>query len=319
MAWDALRLWQVGLVQQGLDLSWFGRDFRIYRNAALELSAGRDPLAAFSAWNGVDWHFAAPPTAAQLFVPAACLPEGVGVWLFLAGTVVALLLALRRLGLPWYWIAFPPVFEGLAAANPQILVTALLVVGGTAARAAAAGLKVYAVVPTVARREWRAVATIIAMLLLSVFLSPTAWAAYVGGYGDTVARLAHESQGGVSFAFALDPAVLPGGAGIALVGVVVLLVLVVAIRDVHAAGWLAVPLLWPAAEYHYATFAMPIARRISTWILAVPLVPTYLVGLIVLAYEVVARRPSLAREAPPVGLADWLRSLPAARPRPPRP
>lgn len=319
VAWDALRLYQQGLVQRGLDLTWLGRDFRIYRNAALELSAGRDPLTAFSTWNGVDWHYAAPPTAAQLFAPAALVPEGVGLWLFMAGTIVAVLFALRRLGLPWYWIAFPPVFEGLAAANPQVLVTALLVVGGPVARAAAAGLKLYAVVPTVARREWRAVATIIAMLLLSVLLSPTVWAAYVGAYGDTVARLARESQGGVSFAFALDPGVLPGGAGIALVGVVGLLVLVVATRDVSAAGWLVVPLLWPAAEYHYATFTLPIARRLSTWILAVPLVPTYLVGLIVLAYEIVARHPPMAREEPPVGLAEWLRSLRDGRSRPPGP
>jgi hypothetical protein len=122
-----------------------------------------------------------------------------------------------------------------------------------------------------------------------------------------------ESQGGVSATLFLDPRVLPLGEGLAIVGIVAILVLLVAVRDVRSAGWLAVPLLWPAAEYHYATFALPIARRTSTWILAVPLVPTYLVGLMVLAYEIVAERQPLSLQEPPEGLAEWIKALPIRR------
>ena len=118
-----------------------------------------------------------------------------------------------------------------------------------------------------------------------------------------------ESQGGVSAALFLDPRVLPLAEGLVIVGIVAVLVLLVAVRDVRSAGWLAVPLLWPAAEYHYATFALPIARRTSTWILAVPLVPTYLVGFLLLAYEVVAEREPLAPQEHSVGLGEWLRTL----------
>jgi hypothetical protein len=44
-------------------------------------------------------------------------------------------------------------------------------------------------------------------------------------------------------------------------------------------------------------------------VIAVPLVPTYLLGLVILCWEVAARRKSLATTAPPVRLTDWLRSL----------
>ena len=316
LGWDALRLYQVGLVQRGLDFSSFGRDFRIYRNAALELAAGRDPFGAFAPWNGVDWHFAAPPIAAQAFVPFALVPEWLGLATFAALSIAVLCFALRRLGLPLWWILFPPVVEGLVAMNPQILVVGLLVVGTSRTSVVAAWLKVFAVIPMVARRQFRAVAILAASLVVSVAVSPGAWREYVARYGEISGRLMAESQGGVSATLFLNPRVLPLGAGLLVVGIVALLVLLVAARDVRSAGWLAVPLLWPAAEYHYATFAMPVARRISTWILAVPLVPTYLVGLLVLAYEIVAERRPLARQERPMGLTEWLRTLPIGRRRP---
>jgi hypothetical protein len=177
----------------------------------------------------------------------------------------------------------------------------------------AAWLKVYALIPMFARRQFRAVAILAMSLVVSVVLSPGAWKDYIARYGEISGRLMSESRGGVSTTLFLDPRVLPLGEGLLIVGTVTALVLLVAVRDVRSAGWLAVPLLWPAAEYHYATFALPIARRASTWILAVPLVPTYLIGLIVLAYEVVAGRQPLSPQDRPVGLAEWLRTLPIGR------
>jgi hypothetical protein len=309
LGWDAVRLYQVGLVQRGLDFSWFGRDFRIYRNAAVELLAGRDPLGAFAPWNGVDWHFAAPPIAAQAFVPFALVPEWFGLAAFAALSIGVLWAALRRLGLPWWWIAFPPVVEGLMPMNPQILVVGLLVVGYAWTSVVAGWLKIYALIPMFATRQFRGVAILALSMVVSVAASPGAWREYITRYGEISGRLMSESQGGLSATLFLDPKVLPLGEGLVIVGIVAALVLLVALRDVRSAGWLAVPLLWPAAEYHYATFALPIARRVSTWILAVPLVPTYLVGLMVLAYEVVAQRQPLSPQKRPVGLGEWLRTL----------
>jgi len=94
-----------------------------------------------------------------------------------------------------------------------------------------------------------------------------------------------------------------------LYGLVAGLILLVAIRDTRAAGWLFVPLLWPGAEYHYAALALPVARRLSIWIIAIATLPTYLLGLVLLAYEVAANRPAIVKEPPPVGLVAWLRAF----------
>ena len=41
-------------------------------------------------------------------------------------------------------------------------------------------------------------------------------------------------------------------------------------RDRKAAGWLAVPALWPSSEFHYATLAQPVMTPILAVLLAVP-------------------------------------------------
>ncbi len=320
--WSLVRLQQLGLFQG--DWSWFGRDFRIYRDAGLAILNGGDPWNASDHWNGQDWHFAALPTAAQAFVPFAILPEALGLAVFLALSVGVFVFAMRRLRLPLWWLLFPPVAEGIGAANPQILAFGLLIVGAPAiaapvGRAIATALKVYAVIPVVARREWRALAAVGIVFAVSVALAPGLWATYISRFGEIGARVAKESAGGVSAALVLDPKVfgtLLGTsetvarlAGIGLFALLAALVLLVAVRDVRSAGWLVVPLLWPAAEYHAAAFAIPIARRLATWIIAVPTIPTYLLGLIVLAYQAAAGAPALPEEPPPVGLRAWLRSL----------
>ncbi len=320
LLWTTIRLQQLSWDGTGWDTSFIGRDFRIYRNAGMALWQGDDPWAAFERWNGTDWHFAALPITAQLFVPFTFVPESVGFALFLTLSVAAVWLAFRRLGLPAWWLLFPPLTEGLLATNPQVLLFALLVIGGPVARAIGTALKVYAVVPTLAHRDWRGSAAAAIVLGVSVVASPGLWAAYISQFAAVSLRLAQESVGGVSAALVLDPRVFgasvpPDGPlryvpGLVLYGLVVSLVLIAAMRDVRAAGWVAVPLLWPAAEYHLATMAIPVARRLSIWVIAVATLPTYLLGLILLAYEIAARHPAMVAEPPPVGLVRWLRTLP---------
>ena len=326
LAWTLLRVQQLSWDGLRWDTTFLARDFRIYRAGAAALLNDGDPWAAFDRWNGTDWHFAALPPAAQLFVPFALLPDGVGMALFMALSAAVAWLALRRLGLPIWWLLFPPLTEGLVAGNPQILLFGLLVVGGPLARAGAAALKVYAIVPVLARREWRAAAVTAAVFAASVAVGWTAWGTYIAEFGAITARITQESHGGVSATMLLDPkifgAALPSDGivrlvpGLLLYGLVALLVLGAALRDVRAAGWLAVPLLWPAAEYHLATLAIPAARRLSVWVIAIATPPTYLLGLILLAWEVSAGRRAMADEPPPVGLVSWLRALRLGRPVP---
>lgn len=322
LGWSSLRLWQLGVGPNGLDLTWLGRDYRIYRNAAEALLAGTDPWAAADVWNGTQWHYGAPPSAAQLFVPFALLPEVVGLGIFLAGSIALTLAALRHLGLPWWWILFPPMMEGIGAANPHVPALALIVLTGPwlvslAGPAVAVGLKIYAVVPLVGERRWRQGAAAAGLLLLSLAVSPALWAEYLSRFGEISKRLAAEAVGGVSAALFLDPAIVAPAVGDALAPLVALaiflviamLVALAAAQDVRAAGWLAVPLLWPAAQYSYGTFVLPVARRPSIWLIAIPTIPTYLAGLILLAYEITAGRPAIVAGPPAVGLIEWLGSL----------
>lgn len=342
--WSLVRVQQLGWNGQAWDLSFVGRDFWIYRNAGRAVLEGTDPWLASFWWNGTEWHFAAPPVAAQLFVPFALIADMASLTIFLLLSLATAWAALRAVGLPAWWLLFPPMTEGIVAANPQILLFGLLLVGlhahrlgdapghgraaghgpalgVRAARAVAVGLKIYGIVPILARREWRAVAASAGMVALSVVLAPGLWARYLAGFGDISSRIVRESEGGLSAALFLRPGVFGAAipepvpalvAGLVLYGLVVVLVLVAAIRTVEGAGWIAAPLLWPAAEYHLATMAIPAARLAAIWLVAVPTIPTYLLGMIILAYQVAAGHRSLARESETFGLRDWLASLPGA-------
>ena len=325
LGWTLVRIGQIGWTGSAWDVSFVGRDFWIYRNAAVGLLSGGDPWSASAPWNGTSWHFAAPPTAAQLFIPLAWLDASLSLGIFLGLSVGIAWLGLRQLGLRWWWLAFPPMSEGVIAANPQVLVIGLLLLtgrsgatrrfGGALADAVAAGLKVYAVVPALAERRWKALIAVAAALTLSVAAAPDVWQRYLADFGSISSRVVSESDGGLSAALFLRPesfgqltseSVARIG-GLGLFALLIGLVILVAVRDVRSAGWIAVPLLWPAAEYHLATMVMPVARRGSIWIIAIPTIPTYLLGLIVLAYEVVGERHPIPVTEKNVSLRDWLR------------
>lgn len=335
LGWSLVRVQQLGWTGQSWDLSFIGRDFWIYRNAGLAVLEGSDPWLASFAWNGTDWHFAAPPIAAQLFVPFALIAGSFSLILFLVLSVGAAWAALRTLQLPAWWLLFPPMTEGILAANPQIVLLGLIVIGlaptsistgrnrmalagWLAARAVAVGLKIYGIVPIVARREWRALAACAGLVAISVAIAPDLWVRYLTGFGDISSRIISESKGGLSAGLFLEPSVfgtlIPSetaalAVGLLLYGLMAGLVLLAAVRDVEGAAWIAAPLLWPAAEYHLATMAIPAARRLAVALIAVPTVPTYLFGLIVLTYQVTAGHRPLAATRPPVGLVAWLRGF----------
>jgi hypothetical protein len=356
--WTGIRVQAVGWTGAGWDLSFIGRDFWIYRNAGRAVLDGGNPWDASFLWNGTAWHFAAPPTAAQLFAPFALLNDALGLGIFVALSIWVAWAALRQLGLPTWWLLFPPMSEGILAANPQVLLFGLVVLGSGSwlrasasralgqdpvrspssgagglrqltvglqhvavplARAIAVGLKVYALAPIVARREGRALLAVGLVLVASVLLGPGLWVRYVTDLGSISARVLVESEGGLSAALFLQPRVfstlLPTETmavvgGLVLYGLIVVLVLLAALKDVVAAGWIVAPLLFPAAEYHLATMALPVARRLAIWVLAVPTIPTYLLGMVILCYQVTAGHRPIAASDAPVSLATWSGGLP---------
>jgi hypothetical protein len=56
-----------------------------------------------------------------------------------------------------------------------------------------------------------------------------------------------------------------------LLAVTVVALLVLALRDRPAAGWLTVPAIWPASQLHYSTMALPVMSPLLAVFLAVPL------------------------------------------------
>jgi hypothetical protein len=118
---------------------------------------------------------------------------------------------------------------------------------------------VYAVLPMIGERQWRALGLFALAAALSVVILWPLWAQYATDYAHIQAWIANATWGGFSASRDRRLFVVVGAALGAL-----------ALIDRRAAGWLAVPALWPAAEYFYATFALPLR---SPWLVAILAVP----------------------------------------------
>ncbi len=234
-------------------------DARIYWLAARLWITGGDPWSANVMADGFSHHFAAPPVNLLPFVPFALLPEPVAAAAVLMITWIAGYLIVRRMGLPLWWLLFPPMLEGFVSGNPQILLTLLLVVGSAPLAAIASTLKIYALVPLALLGRWRSVLASALVLLASVAATWTLWPEYIRRFGEISARLDVESFGGYSATY-LPILLVPTAAAIAAL---------LLLRRPEGA-WLAVPALWPSSEAHYATFALPVMNRWLAWTMAIP-------------------------------------------------
>jgi hypothetical protein len=259
----ALALWFA--LQSWLRLSVFvrnhvpvGLDARIYYQGVATWLAGHDPWTARVVFGGHTFSYAGSPATTVLMAPARLLSEDAFTVVWLSLTFVAALWTLRRLGLPLWWILFPPTTEALFSGNPQLVILALLLMRGTLPAAIAVALKVYPIIPLLGLRRWRAAAAGLALTAATFIVAPGLWIQYLGSFGAISARLAKESQNGWS-AFAFPLLFVP--AAIALIAL--------ARRDPPAAGWLTVPALWPDTEFHYSTFALPLRSRPLAALLAI--------------------------------------------------
>jgi hypothetical protein len=238
-----------------------GIDATIYYRGVVAWLHGGDPWSASVVVGSSPYHYAGSPVTTILLAPAALLGEHEFTIAWLVLTWVAALWILRRLGLPPWWLLFPPLAEALFSGNPQVVVLALLLTQGRLAAAVATGLKVYAFIPLAGEGRWRQVALAVAFNAATILVAPALWIAYVQRFAAISNRLAIESLHGLS-AFYVP--------GLLAVAVLALAVLVLVVRDRRAAGWLAVPAAWPSSQFHYSTMALPVMTPLLAVLLAYP-------------------------------------------------
>ncbi|HEX7591408.1 MAG TPA: hypothetical protein VF375_05600 [Candidatus Limnocylindrales bacterium] len=243
-------------------LDTVGIDGRLYYRAAAMFMHGGDPWTAYTSTNTwppgstqVHFFFTGPPPTVLAFVPFVWIPEPIFVAGWMALTIAAAFYTLRRLHLPFWWVLFPPMMQGILVANPQVVCLALMLAGSSWLRALAAPMKAYALIPMVALRQWRALVILALAGLASIVLFWPLWSMYRADFAATDKWLVETTGGGWSAA--RDPG---------LWAVAAVLVVLLALMNRRDAGWLAVPSLWPASQFFYATFVLPLR---SPWLAAV--------------------------------------------------
>lgn len=243
-----------------------GFDAKLYRTATLEWLHGGDPWAVYDG----AIRFAAPPPSLLAMLPFALVPETVAVAAIIGLGIAGTAWALRRLHIPLWWLAFPPLVDGLWNANPHVLVLPLLVAG---LAPVAALVKVYAIPVPVLRGEWRAVIVTALVLLVTIPFLP--WGAYIAQFPGIAADLAEQSDGGMS-ALAI-PVLIP----IAVIALVLM--------GRRRAAWWIVPLLWPSTQWYYTSMVMPATTLLAAFVVAVPVPFAATLGAVAVAVEVVWR------------------------------
>lgn len=254
-------------------------DFRIYRHAALAALEGANPWSV--SLSGLQ--FAGPPPTLLPYLPFALIPETLGIAIVIGASLLVALATVRRLGLPAWWLLFPPVSESLIVLNPDVLVLGLLVLGNRLA-ALAPMFKAYAAFPLLILGRWRPILYFSCLSLLSAPL----WGDYLESVGVIASTLPVQASGGLSsWGTPLIPA-----------SIIALLLM-----GRSATAWLIVPIAWPYTQLHYSTIAIPalVGRPLlaAACSLAIPLlapaavVAGSLVGLAVASRSAIARHGGL--------------------------
>ncbi len=266
-----------------IDILWIakpdalGIDARHYQNAATTWLAGGDPWSVTE--SGIP--YAAGPHTLLFYAPTSVLPVTVSTWLWLTAGALAAVWLIRKLDLPWWWLAFPPLLHGVWNGNPQTIALALLVQGSLVGAVAAVGLKLYAAIPLVTR--WRHL--VIAGVVLTVVTLVLPWQLYLDR-GLGVGSHLETAWNGSAWRF---PILL----------VPTLAALWVLRRQ--GAEWFAVPAVFPATQFYYVAMALPalVGRPVVAALLALPMV--LMTPLVVMALAVIQilgpeRLPMLARQ-----------------------
>jgi len=236
----------------GFESRTVGLDARIYYQGSATWLAGQNPWSAGAYLGDELYSYAGLPPTTILLAPLALLPEEAFVWLWLALSAGAAIVIVRKLQLPLAWLTYPPLLYGVLAANPHVVVTALLVAGGTLGGLVAGVLKVVAIPPLVGERRWRSLGLVAVAFGATVLFAPGTWAAFLHEAGAVAGAIHAESGGGAS---AWGEPALFAASAVALG--------LLAMVDPRAACWLAVPALFPTTQYYYAMFALPVGPFVA--------------------------------------------------------
>ena len=252
-----------------------GYDGMLYRDATLRWLAGGDPWAT----SAVGAVFGAPPPTLLAMLPFAILPEAVARIALIVLGVVASVWLMRRLRLPIWWLAFPPLVDGLYIANPHVFVVPLLVAGlGPLAVFA----KVYAgAVPGLLLR-WKTLLVTIGLVIVTAPFLP--WALFIERWPQVSAALASQSGGGGLSALA-TPWLLP------------LAIVAAALIGRERLAWWAVPVFWPYTQWYYASMALPVVTPLAAMALAMPIPGATTLAIVLAAIPVVLERRRRAAES----------------------
>jgi hypothetical protein len=259
-----------------IDLLWIAIprdlavDARHYQRATTTWLQGGDPWSVTQ--QGVP--FAAGPHTLLFYVPTSVLPLDLAVVVWMLIGLAASIFVVRRLGLPLWWLLFPPLAHALWNGNPQTLMLALLIVGAAWASALAVAVKLYAGLVLLFRPRQLIAAGIV--LLVTMPLIP--WQLYLESGAGVSSHLVSAWNGS---AWRL-PILLPP----------TLLALWVLRR--RAGEWWSVPAVWPAIQFYYVSTALPavVGRPILAALIALPIPLIVPIIVMVLAVrELLATRP----------------------------
>ena len=216
--------------------------------------------------------FAGPPTMLLPFVPFAASPDPINAALWVVGDLLLAAWVLRRLGLPAYWLAFPPLFFAIILGHIEVLILAAMVVR-TPLSGLAAAVKPYAALPLIAERRWGALAVAAVAVVVTFPFLP--WLRFFQDLPLIAANLARQDTGDSVFGQPL----------LMVAGLAALLVI-----GPRRALWLAVPLLWPHAQAMYKTMTIPVLTPVLAVFWALPFEGSTLIGVIVMAVLLLLRR-----------------------------
>jgi hypothetical protein len=250
-----------------------GYDGMLYRTATVSWMQGLDPWA--TPVEGAA--FAAPPPTLLVMLPFALVPEPIArVGLLVLG-VLASIWMIRRLKLPIWWLAFPPLVDGLYIGNPHVFVAPLLVAG---LAPIAAFFKVYALAVPALRLQVRALVVTAVLLLVTIPLLP--WGQFFAEWPQITDALRRQAAG-TGLSVLATPWLLPVAVAAAvLVG-----------RERMA--WLSVPVFWPYTQWYYASMAIPGVTPLAAMALATPVAGATTVALVIVVAELYWRGRSSGR------------------------
>jgi len=258
-----------------------GYDGMLYRDATLRWLSGGDPWAPIPG----QAVFGAPPPTLLAMLPFAILPETIARIALVGLGIVASLWMIRKLRLPLWWIAFPPLVDGLYIANPHVFVVPLLIAG---AAPLAVFVKAYAGVVPLILGQWRALLVTAALVVVTIPILP--WGLFLQRWPEVSAALQAQSGGG-GLSVLATPILVP----VALLAAVFI--------GRRRLAWWAVPVFWPFTQWYYASMALPVVTPLAAIALASPVQGATTVAIVLAVVESrwLVRERGLLRPAADLG------------------